>query len=73
MVRHYTHVGEAAAGAAIGLLPRVTDANESKPANQKTQMVDASRVQALANALTVETVDDVKAKLLAIVGQHPSP
>ncbi len=71
MTRHYTHTGEAAAGAAVAALPDVTGQHaiallpDSGPADAPGAFSKAG-VRALAEQLTPDTAGAIRAQLLAL-------
>jgi len=66
MTRHYTHVGEAAAGKAVAALPSVTG-DSPKTVKPEPETVDAESVRKLAKKLTVKNVAKIKKELLALL------
>lgn len=67
MTRHYTHTGEAAAGAAVAALPDITgQVKPMLPATAETGSVPKAKVRELAEKLTPQNAADIRAKLLAL-------
>ena len=66
MTRHYTHVGDAAAGAAVAALPNVTG-DMAVLALPEPATVNAEAVRKLADKLTAKNAAKVKKELLALV------
>ena len=67
MTRHYTHIGEAAAGDAVAALPDITGRRTPrllKPAAAAT--VSATKVRELAEQLSPKTAKTIRALLLAL-------
>ena len=68
MTRHYTHVGEAAAGAAVAALPDIT--GDGEPEGQDARdaaTVPAAKVRELAETLTPENAVETRKALLALL------
>jgi integrase len=69
MTRHYTHIGDAAAGAAVTALPDIT--GQAIPAlpqpTADAATVSATRVRELADRLSPRTVKAIRTELLALV------
>lgn len=65
MTRHYTHVGELAAGRAVALLPAVIgDEKPQKP--ERDLSADLRKAQALVKSMTAKNWRQTKASLLAL-------
>jgi len=75
MTRHYTLVGQAAAGAAVAALPALSFVDgpdvtgEALPAAPEEQTIPVSveRLRALAEGLNANTMEDTKKQLLAML------
>jgi integrase len=68
MTRHYTHVGELAAGRAVALLPSVM--SEAAPIPAKREQAEILReIQAIAKTITAKNWREKKAALLATLSQ----
>lgn len=67
MTRHYTHVGDAAAGAAVAALPSVTGEVLEPTAVPDSHMIDTASVRALAEKLTAKNVATIKKELMDLV------
>jgi integrase len=66
MTRHYTHVGELAAGRAVALLPSVM--GEAAPVeNKRTPEAILSEARAIAESITAKNWREKKAALLALL------
>lgn len=67
MTRHYTHIGEAAAGAAVAALPSVIGETPNTPEPKTAHMVEADPIKELVAKLNTRNVKEVKAELLALL------
>jgi hypothetical protein len=64
MTRHYTHVGELAAGRAVALLPSVmSEAKQEPPKREQDEIL--REIQTLAKTITAKNWREQKAALLA--------
>jgi len=69
MTRHYTHVSEAAAGAAVAALPDITGtAKPALPAGG-TITIPVATLRELAEGLTPENAVEVRAQLVELLGR----
>jgi integrase len=68
MTRHYTHTSEAAAGAAVALLPDVTGNTAEKPElpAADTMTILKSHIRELAEQLTPENTKTIRQQLLSL-------
>jgi integrase len=67
MTRHYTHVGELAAGKAVAMLPSVMgQAAPAAPAVNAEEIL--TKVRVMAESMTAKSWHEKKAALLALVG-----
>ena len=67
MTRHYTHVGELAAGRAVAALPSILgDAGTTAP--QTTPEETLSKARAIVESMTAKNWREKKAELLALAG-----
>lgn len=68
MTRHYTHTSEAAATAAVALLPDITGQPKLVlPTPADTGTVPKAKVRELAEKLTKKNTEEVKQALLALL------
>jgi hypothetical protein len=67
MTRHYTHIGEAAAGAAVAALPDITGEAKPTPPESETATVPAAKVRELAEKLTSRNVKQIRKQLLQLL------
>jgi len=68
MTRHYTHIGQAAAGAAVAALPDVTGtAKPALPAGD-TVTIPVAMLRELAERLTPENAVEVRVQLFELIG-----
>jgi integrase len=66
MTRHYTHIGELAAGRAVAALPAVIgDARPETP--ERREAATLREIRAIAESITAESWQEKKAALLALV------
>jgi len=70
MTRHYTHIGEAAAGAAVAALPDVTGDASPTLASATTITVPADRLRSLVEELTPDSALRIKSDLLELIAQQ---
>ena len=66
MTRHYTHVGELAAGRAVAALPSILG-DTAATAAQTTPEATLSKVRAIVESMTPKNLREKKAELLALV------
>jgi integrase len=66
MTRHYTHVGELAAGQAVAALPAVVGEAKPEPPKRDTEAT-LLEARALVEALTPENANEKRAALLALL------
>ena len=72
MTRHYTHVGELAAGQAVALLPAVI--GDEKPATPEHDLTEIHKqAKALAKSLNVKNWREKRAALLALLSSKQLP
>ena len=64
MTRHYTHVGELAAGRAVALLPSVIGEEEEQPRNGEENVL--MKIQRTVKAMTAANWKAKRAQLLAL-------
>jgi len=69
MTRHYTHVGEVAAGKAVALLPFLIGDEKPVPAKRDSEAV-LSEARAIAEKITADNWEQQKSALLSLL---PSP
>jgi integrase len=69
MTRHYSHVGDDASRAAVGLLPSILTADEPTPApgTEKAAVVDLARLRKLVAGMTEKNWKTRKRKLLEVL------
>jgi len=67
MTRHYTHVGELAAGRAVAALPSILD-DSTTPAPQTTPEATLSKARAIAASMTAKNWREKRAEMLALIG-----
>ena len=67
MTRHYTHIGEAAASAAVAALPDITGAAEPALLVGETVTIPVATLRELAEQLKPESANIVRAQLLEFV------
>ena len=69
MTRHYTHIGEAAATAAVAALPDITGQAIAKPALPAANVgtVPKAKVRELTEKLTPKNAVEIKAKMLELI------
>lgn len=69
MTRHYSHIGEAAAAAAVGLLPSITgpDAPTTAPDPARAASEQLDRARRLVEAMTAKNWKTTKAELLEVL------
>lgn len=69
MTRHYSHVGDEASKAAVGLLPSVLTTDESTSAAQADQSadIDLARLRKLVEGLTVKNWKTTRKELLELL------
>jgi len=65
MTRHYTHVGELAAGRAVAALPSIMG-DATKPGSQTSPEETLSKARAIAESMTAKNWREKKAELLAL-------
>ena len=67
MTRHYTHIGEAAAGAAVAALPDITGTAKAALPAGNTVTIPAATLRDLAERLTPENAEQIRTQLLDLV------
>jgi integrase len=67
MTRHYTHVGELAAGQAVAALPSIIDDDQTADTNQKGQQSVLAEAQRLAESITGANWHEKRGELLALL------
>ena len=67
MTRHYTHIGEAAAGAAVAALPDITGTAKAALPAGDTVTIPAATLRDLAERLTPENAEEIRRQLLDLV------
>jgi hypothetical protein len=66
MTRHYTHVGELAAGRAVALLPSVMGESAQIAPAVNTEAI-VSQARAIVESMTTDNLNQKKAALLALL------
>ena len=65
MTRHYTHVGELAAGRAVAALPSIMG-DAATPRSQPSRVATLTKARAIAGSMTAKNWREKKAELLAL-------
>jgi hypothetical protein len=66
MTRHYTHVGELAAGRAVAALPSVIDQDDSQPASPTPESV-LVKIHCLVSAMTRQNWRQKQGEVMALL------
>lgn len=72
MTRHYTHVGELAAGQAVAALPAVFGDNTAAPANRDPEAL-LRKIRVVVEGLGGQNWQSCKAALIALLDHQPRP